>query len=503
MAAPAFGSVGTRYAASTSTPAIAVPASVAAGDIIVCYIWTNGTVTVTGRPAGFAAAEGSPANVAGNPAGACNLSIEWKRATGADSGTYDFTTSASDFVYARAIRYTSCVAAGNPWDTPISEADSGSDTGTAPAVSINTAGADRLLVYAASDVNGDSGTWTAPSGFSEREGGVNAVNFEQSDKVQAVQGGSGTVQATNTFTTDPMGAWLGALIGTTAAAGNAQAGPAETFLPGATLFDSSAFSPLGSLYRESPLQTPSGAAVTLDGSAPAAADLDGGLVLAQALAGSTPAAASATGPLAVAQALAGSANAANGATGALSVAQALAGSAPAAAGATADLTVTAGGAVPLAGSTPASAGATGALSVVRGIAGSTPAAAGATGALSVVRGIDGSTPAAAYASGSLRLQLAAAGAAPTAAYASGSLRLQLAAAGAAAAAATLTGSLTVGGGAQPAAAVAAYLQAPLPEAGFTGGAPVAPGVAAPSSPAGATGGAPAAPGVIGGVGGGW
>jgi len=216
VSAPAFGTIGTLLGSTTSTPAFAVPASVASGDIIVVAFFADvSTTTISAFPSGFAAAENSPRTINAGGAGNCALHVAWKRATGADSGTYGFTLSASVFVYGNAVRYTGCVASGNPWDSPTSAADGGS-TGstTTPDVNVTTADVDRILFFAGVNVAGDGGTWTAPSGFSQRQGGASTTNCEISDKVQAAQGASGNTHATNTLS-GTVGAWMGALIGTT------------------------------------------------------------------------------------------------------------------------------------------------------------------------------------------------------------------------------------------------------------------------------------------------
>lgn len=219
MSAPTFGTIGTLHAATTSTPAFAVPASVASGDIIVVAFFADvSTTTISTFPTGFAAAENSPRTVNAGGAGNHAIHVAWKRATGADTGTYTFTLSASVFVYGNAVRYTGAVASGNPWDSPTAAGDGG-NTGstTTPDIAVTTAGPDRMLFFAGSNFGGDTGTWTAPTGFSERQGGANTTNLEISDKVQAAQGGSGNTHATLTVS-DKVGDWLGALIGTTVAA---------------------------------------------------------------------------------------------------------------------------------------------------------------------------------------------------------------------------------------------------------------------------------------------
>lgn len=217
MSAPAFGSVGTRLGTTTSTPAFAVPASVASGDIIVVAFFADvSTTTISAFPSGFAAAENSPRTVNAGGTGNHVLHVAWKRASGADSGTYSFTLSASVFVYGNAARYTGAVAAGNPWDSPTATGDSGNTAlTTTPDIAVTTAGPDRLLVFAGTNANGDGGTWSPPAGFSERAGGASVTNIEISDLVQAAQGSSGNRHATNTLG-GPCGDWMGALIGTTA-----------------------------------------------------------------------------------------------------------------------------------------------------------------------------------------------------------------------------------------------------------------------------------------------
>jgi hypothetical protein len=229
VAAPAFGTIGTRFGSTTSTPAFAVPASVASGDIIVVPFFADvSTTTITGFPAGFAAAENSPRTVnAGNP-GNYVLHVAWKRASASDTGTYTFTLSASVFVYGNAVRYTGCVAAGNPWDAGTAAGDSGNvAVNNTPDVAVTTLGDDRMLFFAGTDNNGDGGTWSPPSGFNERAGGASVTNIEISDLVQATQGGSGNRHASDTLA-GATGSWLGALIGTTVAATGVPFNPQRT-----------------------------------------------------------------------------------------------------------------------------------------------------------------------------------------------------------------------------------------------------------------------------------
>lgn len=215
MAAPAFGSSGAWNGGLAGTKSFAVPASVASGDIIVIPMMIDGsTVTITAMPTGFAHAPGSPQTVAAGFGGNHSVNVVWKRATAADTGTYDFTFSASVYEEGQAHRYTGCVASGSPWDVTTSADGGGTGNTVTPAVSVTTTGTDELLFFAGTNWGG--GAWTPSTGFTERTD--NSGDLTADDKVQTSAGGSGTVQAT-CVSTDKVGAWLGALIGTTTTAG--------------------------------------------------------------------------------------------------------------------------------------------------------------------------------------------------------------------------------------------------------------------------------------------
>jgi hypothetical protein len=211
VAAPAYGTSGAWGSTGTTTLNLAVPASVASGDIIVAAFFT-----VTG-PAGFAHAPNSPRTVNAGGGGNHSVNVLWKRASAADSGTYAFTLSAGGYAEGQAHRFTSCIASGNPWDGNTASTGDGGATNstTTPAVSFTTTGPDELFFSAGTNWSG--GAWTPPTGFTEITD--NAADLTADYKVQASAGSSGTVQATCAGN-DKVGAWLGALIGTTTAAGS-------------------------------------------------------------------------------------------------------------------------------------------------------------------------------------------------------------------------------------------------------------------------------------------
>lgn len=186
MASPAFGSAGTYLSgASSTTAAFAVPASVAANDVIIVTYYSEDTTGTVTAPGGFAVK--TDTIVTGNH----RLVIAWKRASGADTGTYSFTTTNAAWREGGAVRYTGVVTSGDPFDvTSTNQATSGTTT---PAVSVTTTVADTLLVWAMSNFNG--GTASAPSGYTLRLSGAGG-DAAQATLAQASIGGSGSITAT-------------------------------------------------------------------------------------------------------------------------------------------------------------------------------------------------------------------------------------------------------------------------------------------------------------------
>lgn len=211
MAPPAFGAAGTYLTgASGTSAAIPVPSGVTADQIILAHLYIESTATVT-PPAGFTEAGASPISATGP--GAHTLRVFWKRATGADSGTYSFTWTGSAYREGSAQRYTGCITSGSPFDTGAgapNSAQRSSDATTTPAVSLTTQGVDRLLVWAGTNFTG--GTWTPPTqggGYTER---VDAgADLSVATVAQASAGSTGSVVGTCS-TSGYEVAWLGALL---------------------------------------------------------------------------------------------------------------------------------------------------------------------------------------------------------------------------------------------------------------------------------------------------
>jgi len=163
VAAPAFGAAGTYLTGATRTSSpVPVPAGVAAEQIILVHFYLEPTVTITGLPSGFAEVGSGIAN------SAHGQRVFWKRAAGADSGTYTFTHS-STWTEAAATSYTGATLTGDPTDASPATAQRGTSGTVTPAVSLTTTGPDRLIVWGGT-VTFASGTggWTPPSGYTEQ-----------------------------------------------------------------------------------------------------------------------------------------------------------------------------------------------------------------------------------------------------------------------------------------------------------------------------------------------
>jgi hypothetical protein len=178
---------------------------VATDDIVVVAMFLDGAATISAMPSGFAHATGSPMTVTG--AGAHSQVVAWKRATGADTGTYDFTVASAGYVNAAATRYTGCITTGSPWDATDAQFSTAVDTVT-PVVTVTTTGSDRLLVWSATNWSG--GAWTPPTSFTERRDSGDEV-MTSADLAQAVAGSSGSITGT-CVGNDRRTAFLGALL---------------------------------------------------------------------------------------------------------------------------------------------------------------------------------------------------------------------------------------------------------------------------------------------------
>lgn len=214
MAAPSWESKGADISTSTAAPSFAVPVGAASGKIVIvtAFLDTAGA-SVTGLPTGFAAVPGTPVDAVNH-----HLIKYWKRLTGADVGTYDFTLNASNFIEGAAELYNNCVATGSPFEASPGFAVDNTAGNTSPPVSTSSVGPDRRAIHSATCWAG--GTWTPPAGFTKRVNPSVGV-ITTSDSLQSVPGSTGSLSASTT-TNDKRTAHVIDLIGTTVAGGSMQ-----------------------------------------------------------------------------------------------------------------------------------------------------------------------------------------------------------------------------------------------------------------------------------------
>lgn len=99
----------TRFASNTTNHLVAMPATVAAGDLLVCLISTASNSATITTPAGWTA--GSTEASDGGP----KVFLFFKTATGSEGGTtVDFVTSAGIRASAHVLRFQVGTYSGNP-----------------------------------------------------------------------------------------------------------------------------------------------------------------------------------------------------------------------------------------------------------------------------------------------------------------------------------------------------------------------------------------------------
>lgn len=188
MASPTYGSVNPLAGGSGTTAAIPVPTGTANNELVLCslYVETDNTIT---KPSGFFQAAVAENNTSGEN---FRLYLFWKRCTGTDSGTYDFTWTGSAWKSGTAIRISGADTTGDPFDTtPVTTATT-VDATQPGALSLTNVTADTLLFYVIASFNGVT-TFTLGGGFTERHDADETAAYTLA---QAATGTTGNVQAT-------------------------------------------------------------------------------------------------------------------------------------------------------------------------------------------------------------------------------------------------------------------------------------------------------------------
>lgn len=161
---PAAGSPAKPF----STSGISVPrvSGTSAGDLVLVAFEKELVGTVT-PPVGLDFAElGTAPSTTGK---VHQLHLFWRRSAGDDPTTYDFVFSdTAPYAEGVALRIPGALASGDPTEA-VQGAARSSNGETTPSVSLTTSGADRLVVWVGANYNG--GSWSPPSGFTERYDG--------------------------------------------------------------------------------------------------------------------------------------------------------------------------------------------------------------------------------------------------------------------------------------------------------------------------------------------
>lgn len=209
--APTFGAIGTRLAgASTNSANLAVPASVVAKSVVFAVVYTDNSSAVTVSPpdVSWTAATGSPVSNGAD----LRVWVFWKRATGSDSGTYNFTLSTTvNWRNGWATRIDGCIETGSPVDVSTTAAATGSLS--YPNTSLTTTGPNELLLWLAASYDG-ARLSAAPTGLTIRGQGVNDnsdAGLAVCTGAKAVAGATGTISATANDGTNEKMLWFGAL----------------------------------------------------------------------------------------------------------------------------------------------------------------------------------------------------------------------------------------------------------------------------------------------------
>lgn len=217
MTIPGPATVGAYVSPQTGlNAAVAVPSGVAANDIIIVSLHKENSNTVT-MPSGFALLDVVPLASPG-----FWHYVFWKRATGADTGTYTFSWSGDDWRTAIAIRIPGCITSGSPFDVT-THAESATLSATTPAVSLTTTGPDRLLLWLV-DL-WDTADVTAPASYT-RPTNTWPTNrlLDAATRGQAAAGATGSVTGTLATSRERIARLLALLPAATTAAPTVDAG---------------------------------------------------------------------------------------------------------------------------------------------------------------------------------------------------------------------------------------------------------------------------------------
>lgn len=207
MAAPTFVAAGDQNNSVTTTLDVFEPAGVEAGDIVVCLIYLDNGESITNL-LDFEHVTDSPWTSPSTE----DVAVVWKRATGPDISEYSFGLSRTGWASGQAFAFRGAIASGYPFDT-----DFGFATGTITnattgiPVDMDTAGPDRLVLLGAIPYSGDTGSFSAPAGYTLHSPGLGSANPSLATIEQSAAGNTGSVSLGLSDTGESFSSWIGAL----------------------------------------------------------------------------------------------------------------------------------------------------------------------------------------------------------------------------------------------------------------------------------------------------
>lgn len=218
----------TTATGNSQTPAVAVPAGVAADDIVLLAAAIDITAAAfdpADWPTGFTELAEADVTLDGQ-----SMAVGWKRLTGADAGSYTFgsvTAGAAPWV-CQAV----ALSGRHVTDPPVVSANATSNAANTSPVTITANGVtalagDDLVHFSMPDVNttGAGTGHTAPAGYTKREDDeLTFANLSIATLDNAGAGATGTVAATFTMSGGTAG-WAAWLVRVPAAAGGAAPAP--------------------------------------------------------------------------------------------------------------------------------------------------------------------------------------------------------------------------------------------------------------------------------------
>lgn len=191
---------------------VPVPSGVVADDIILVALemWESTDVTVS-PPSGFTL-------LFNLVSGSSKLKVFWKRATGADSGSYTFTWVGNQWTMGHAVAMSGAKTSGDPIGSNFNTATATSTT--IPTTTVTTASFIPGLVSLVSNENAAS-TTTSPTGFTLRQDGDYLHSHTRIASASGSQSASGGVLSASTLI-------LASLVALEPTSGTSQMGAAGT-----------------------------------------------------------------------------------------------------------------------------------------------------------------------------------------------------------------------------------------------------------------------------------